>query len=52
MVDFFSNIRFKKAIIKAGFAGDDAPRAIFPNVVGAPRCVAIMQGTGAKHNCK
>lgn len=26
-------------MIKAGFAGDDAPRAVFPNVVGLPRTV-------------
>jgi len=23
--------------VKAGFAGDDAPRAVFPSIVGRPR---------------
>ena len=25
------------SMMKAGFAGDDAPRAVFPSVVGRPR---------------
>ena len=25
---------------KAGFAGDDAPRAVFPSIVGRPRQVS------------
>ena len=29
---------------KAGFAGDDAPRAVFPSVVGWPRHHVINQG--------
>ncbi|XP_076365964.1 actin, non-muscle 6.2-like [Tachypleus tridentatus] len=29
---------------KAGFAGDDIPRAIFPCVVGRPRYLAVMLG--------
>jgi actin beta/gamma 1 len=33
---------------KAGFAGDDAPRAIFPSVVGRPRHEGVMVGTGQK----
>eukprot|EP00029_Vermamoeba_vermiformis_P001960 TRINITY_DN1222_c1_g1_i1.p1 TRINITY_DN1222_c1_g1~~TRINITY_DN1222_c1_g1_i1.p1 ORF type:complete len:375 (-),score=70.72 TRINITY_DN1222_c1_g1_i1:70-1194(-) len=32
--------------IKAGFAGDDAPRAAFPNIVGRPRQIAVMVGLG------
>ncbi len=24
-------------MVKAGFAGDDAPRAVFPSMVGRPR---------------
>lgn len=24
-------------LVKAGFAGDDAPRAVFPSIVGRPR---------------
>ncbi|XP_042396481.1 actin-100-like [Zingiber officinale] len=31
-------------MVKAGFAGDDAPRAVFPSIVGRPRLV----GTGQK----
>jgi len=31
-------------VVKAGFSGDDAPRAIFPSVVGRPRFQGIMLG--------
>ena len=27
---------------KAGFAGDDAPRAVFPSIVGRPRHKGVM----------
>ena len=27
---------------KAGFAGDDAPRAVFPSIVGRPKMPGIM----------
>jgi actin-related protein len=30
------------ALIKAGFAGDDAPRAVFPSVVGRPKHQGVM----------
>ncbi|XP_077979942.1 actin, cytoplasmic-like [Glandiceps talaboti] len=33
---------------KAGFAGDDAPRAVFPSVVGRPRYQTAMVGMGNK----
>ncbi|XP_066291396.1 actin, cytoplasmic 3-like [Branchiostoma lanceolatum] len=33
---------------KAGFAGDDAPRAVFPSVIGRPRHQATMVGMGQK----
>jgi len=33
---------------KAGFAGDDAPRAVFPSIVGRPRYQGIMVGMGQK----
>ncbi|KAJ7195613.1 actin 1 [Mycena pura] len=33
---------------KAGFAGDDAPRAVFPSIVGRPRQESIMVGFGNK----
>ena len=29
---------------KAGFAGDDAPRAVFPSIVGRPKMPGIMVG--------
>ncbi len=29
---------------KAGFAGDDAPRAVFPSIVGRPKHPGIMVG--------
>lgn len=29
---------------KAGFAGDDAPRAVFPSIVGRPRHAGVMVG--------
>lgn len=33
---------------KAGFAGDDAPRAVFPSIVGRPKHKSIMIGMGNK----
>ena len=33
---------------KAGFAGDDAPRAVFPCIVGRPKHPGIMVGMDAK----
>lgn len=36
-------------LVKAGFAGDDAPRAVFPSIVGRPRHQVRAQiGTFAK----
>ncbi len=35
-------------MMKAGFAGDDAPRAVFPSIVGRPRHQAAMVGMGQK----
>ena len=35
-------------ICKAGFAGDQAPRAIFPSIVGRPRHQAVMEGMNQK----
>jgi len=34
--------------VKAGFAGDDAPRAVFPSLVGRPRHTGVMVGMGQK----
>jgi hypothetical protein len=33
---------------RAGIAGDDAPRAIFPTIVGRPRHCGVMIGMGTK----
>uniref|UniRef100_A0A183C6G3 Actin n=1 Tax=Globodera pallida TaxID=36090 RepID=A0A183C6G3_GLOPA len=33
---------------KAGLAGDDAPRAVFPSIVGRPRHQGVMVGMGQK----
>ncbi|XP_050395040.1 actin-87E-like [Patella vulgata] len=33
---------------KAGFAGDDAPRAVFPALTGRPKYQAVMAGMGQK----
>jgi actin len=35
-------------MVKAGFAGDDAPRAVFPSIVGRPRHQGVMVGMGQK----
>jgi len=35
-------------MVKAGFAGDDAPRAVFPSVVGRPRHKGVMVGASQK----
>eukprot|EP01083_Nonionella_stella_P020526 56926_1 len=36
-------------IMKAGFAGDDAPRAVFPSSVGRPRHQGVIVGMGQKY---
>eukprot|EP00105_Crassostrea_gigas_P027328 XP_011448623.1 PREDICTED: actin-2-like [Crassostrea gigas] len=33
---------------KAGFAGDDAPRAVFSSIIGRPRHTGVMVGMGQK----
>lgn len=35
-------------MVKAGFAGDDAPRTVFPSVVGVPKYTGVMVGMGQK----
>jgi len=35
-------------MMKSGFAGDDAPRAVFPSIVGRPRQQQVMVGMGQK----
>ena len=39
---------FLLGMCKAGFAGDDAPRAVFPSIVGRPRHQGVMVGMGQK----
>jgi len=35
-------------MVKAGFAGDDAPRAVFPSLVGRPKFDNVMTGMATK----
>ena len=35
-------------VCKAGFAGDDTPRSVFPSIVGRPRHQGVMVGMGQK----
>ena len=35
-------------MMKAGFAGEDAPRAVFPTIVGRPKHSSAMQGVTQK----
>jgi len=35
-------------MVKAGFAGDDAPRAVFPSIVGRPKHTGTMVGMAQK----
>merc|ERR1711972_842545 len=35
-------------MMKAGFSGDDAPRAVFPSVIGRPKHQGVMGGMGQK----
>lgn len=35
-------------VVKSGFAGDDAPRAVFPSIVGSPKHKGVMVGMGQK----
>jgi actin-related protein len=36
------------SVCKAGFAGDDAPRATFPSIIGRPKVPGIMIGSEQK----
>uniref|UniRef100_A0A3P9NEM8 Actin, beta 1 n=1 Tax=Poecilia reticulata TaxID=8081 RepID=A0A3P9NEM8_POERE len=36
------------SMCKVGFAGDDAPRAVFPSIVGRPRPHGVMRGMDLK----
>jgi actin-related protein len=35
-------------MVKAGFSGDDAPRAVFPSIVGRPKHEGVMVGMAQK----
>jgi actin, other eukaryote len=35
-------------VVKAGFSGEDAPRAIFPSIVGRPKNISALIGVEAK----
>ena len=37
-------------MVKSGFAGDDAPRAVFPSIVGRPKHAGVMVGMAQKVN--
>ena len=41
-------IETSSGFMKAGFAGEDAPRAVFPSIVGRPRHMGVMVGMGQK----
>ena len=42
------NVLYSLVHWQAGFAGDDAPRAVFPSIVGRPRHTGVMVGMGQK----
>jgi actin-related protein len=35
-------------MVKAGFAGEEAPRCVFPAIVGRPKHASAMQGVNQK----
>eukprot|EP00617_Octactis_speculum_P005899 CAMPEP_0185792358 /NCGR_PEP_ID=MMETSP1174-20130828/158879_1 /TAXON_ID=35687 /ORGANISM="Dictyocha speculum, Strain CCMP1381" /LENGTH=461 /DNA_ID=CAMNT_0028487413 /DNA_START=56 /DNA_END=1442 /DNA_ORIENTATION=+ len=45
---FYNELRVAPGMCKAGFAGDDAPRAVFPSIVGRPKHPGIMVGMDQK----
>ena len=36
------------SLIKAGFSGEEAPKAIFPSIVGRPKNIAALVGVESK----
>jgi actin beta/gamma 1 len=38
-------------MMKGGFSGDDAPRAVFPSIVARPRHTGVMVGMGQRNAC-
>jgi len=47
-ITIFTRLYIYTCILQAGFAGDDAPRAVFPSIVGRPRHTGVMVGMGQK----
>ena len=41
-------VDYVSGMCKAGFAGDDAPHAVFPSIVGRPKVPGIMGGMDQK----
>ena len=35
-------------MVRGGYAGDKAPRTVFPSIVGRPRHIGVMVGAGNK----
>ena len=35
-------------VMKAGFSGEDAPRAVFPTIVGRPKNQSVLVGVETK----
>lgn len=35
-------------VVKAGFSGEDAPRAIFPSIIGRPKTAQALIGVDSK----
>ena len=35
-------------VVKAGFSGEDAPRATFPSIVGRPKNISVLVGVECK----
>jgi actin len=35
-------------MMKGGYGGDDAPRAVFPSIIGRPRYTTVIVGTGQR----
>ena len=50
MIDEIQNcvIDNGSGVVKAGFSGEDAPRAIFPSIVGRPKNPGVIIGVEAK----
>jgi len=36
-------------LLQVGFAGDDAPREVYPSIVGRPSHTGVMVGMGQKY---